>query len=389
MSDHSPIPPSAAGIWGKPDGCTAWPSMAARFPEESGESAIEGEIAHELAAWKIRWLAGLVPADQHPPRVGDEFHGVIIPNEMCQATDMYATETMRSWGGSTHRPVVETKLAAPSIHENLWGTCDCYVYDSKSGVITVYDFKYGFGPVEVYENYQLISYAAAVLYTLGIDGGGDQHTRVEMVIVQPRAYHSDGPIRRWAVRASDLRPYFNFLRNAAGEIFSGNGVERTGKHCRYCPGRHVCASALKNGLSLYEVSEGFTPRDELTPDELGVQLAIVRRACEQLEHVKTGLEAQAIEYNKRGQAILYHHVEQAAGRLEWTATNKQIALVGERFGKTLLSDQPVTPKQAISKGIPRVIVDSLSKRNPGKMKVVMDDGKHLNRIFNKKGNKNE
>src|SRR5205085_9695018 len=102
---------------------------------------------------------------------------------------------------------VEGLIEISILHDLNWGTPDAWVYSPRSLTLDVFDFKFGHGFVSEFENWQLIGYAAGFLESLGIDGHADQALRVNLHVVQPRAYHRAGPVRTWSVLASDLRPY--------------------------------------------------------------------------------------------------------------------------------------------------------------------------------------
>jgi len=384
---HSIIPPSSAYMWGAPGGCTGWVLMSLQYPEtEESDESMEGTAAHEIAVPMIeayqRGVLGM-PTRQN---LADTLttNGVVATDEMYDGAKMYADylgELMRDtnvYGGEYLG--VEDRIEAPQIHNQSFGTVDFWLFDVKNGVLYIVDFKFGRRFVAAYENWQLINYVAGVLKRLGLD---DQVITVCMIIVQPRAYHPSGPVREWRVKASDLRPYFNILANNAERALGDNSELRTGKHCRDCQARHACPAALDAGLGLYESVNKPTPVD-LSPLALGVHLAVVRRAREQLEYLETGLEKEVEKKIKGGIPIPLWVLEQTYGRRKWTAPVEEVISMGVLLEKDIQKPiEAITPTQAIALGIDDTVIEEYSTKPRGKMKLAYMDSNHTKRIFEK------
>lgn len=371
---HSIIAPSSAGIWGKPDGCRAYPLMAAAYPQEPTEESKEGEAAHEIAQQMI-----------NDSRKGFNNHklrdwlnitmsnGVAVTEEMFEAALLYCddvVEVMRSadvFGGEYLK--IEEYVNCPDIHELSGGTPDCWLFDRKSFKLYVWDFKYGFGFVDEFENYQAINYVSGIFSQLNINGVTDQMITVSIRIVQPRCYQASGPIREWTVTASDLRGYFNHLRQGAEESLSGVHPARTGDHCKYCEARHACPAALKAGLQLYEVAAQPMPH-ELDPEALGLQLAIVKRAVRALELLETGYEEQVKSLVKSGSIVPHFELEPTMGRETWSRPFDEVINLGKLMEVDLRKEALKTPKQAIKLGIDDSVIKAYTEQRQTGTKLV-------------------
>ena len=192
MSAHSPLAPSSAS---RRVACPGSRSLEALYPQTPTPQTLEGEAAHWVAACTIQNSAWEIPAVSPT--------GVDITDEMIEGAQLYA-----GFVGYYSDIRIEQPISISIIHPDCWGTPDAWRF--SDGVLNIYDYKFGHGFVEVYENWQMIEYAAGILHELGIDGLQDQHVTVAMHIIQPRSFHPDGQIRSWTVKASDLRPYFNY-----------------------------------------------------------------------------------------------------------------------------------------------------------------------------------
>lgn len=386
---HSILPPSSAGIWGKPDGCTGWVLMAQTYPEtEETVEAREGTASHEVGAELItdaktnsrhrtaeHWVGRTAP------------NGVIITEEMYEGAKEYAddvTGIMRSlgvFGGPGLR--IEQRVEIPAVHAINWGTPDCSIYSKSENALYVWDYKFGFEVVEAFENWQAIDYVAGLLGELEIDGHMDQHTIVHIRIAQPRAHHREGTIREWVVTASELRAHINILNANAHEALGPNAKFKTGSHCKHCPGRHACPAALKAGMRLYEVASKPVPV-ELSAEALGVQLAIVKRARKQLEYLESGFEEQAKGLIRTGSLVPGWAVEEGIGREAWAKPIEEVIALGDMLDFNLRKPvAAITPNQAKKLGIDAAVITAYSTNPRTGLKIVPDNGNKAKQVFKK------
>lgn len=379
---HSIIPPSSAGIWGKPGGCTGWVTMSNLYPDTvETDSSIEGSAAHEIGSALISAArAGVsLPADDFIDKTAS--NGVVMNQEMFDAAVIYAEDVLNTFTETSYIGV-EEKLLAKRVHEYSFGTIDSYVFDRQNLNLYLWDFKYGFECVEVYENWQLTNYAAGIIEKHKIDGLEDQQITVHLRVIQPRAYHHDGVIREWKTKLSNLRGNINALHNNAHESLGRYPVTRSGSHCKHCSARHACKAALSGGLSLYEVASKPMPT-ELTPDALGVQLAIIKRARKQLEYLESGYEEQTKSLIRAGKNVPGWMAEQGYGIEKWNKPVEEIINLGKLLN-TDFSKPPavITPKQARKKGVDNSLISAFSVTPRTGIKIVPDNCNKAKQVFN-------
>ena len=389
MGEHSIIPPSSAHIWGAPNGCTGWVGMSQRYPEETETpEAAEGTASHEVGARMIESAARagnwINPTDGTD--YGSAENGILITEEMVEAAQMYADDVatvMREiavFGGGNFN--VEQHIKAPSIHDLSEGTPDMWLFNPKKGKLYIWDYKYGYGIVEIYENWQLLNYLSGIIDELKRRGVvNDQTITVHMRIIQPRAFHLEGPIREWVINAAELRGYFNILSDNAHTSLSDKATTRSGSHCKHCTARHACPTALKAGVQLYEVAGQPIPV-ELPLDALGVQLAIVQRAIKQLEYVESGLSEIVKGLIKSGKNVPGYMLAQGVGREKWTKPTSEILSMGTMMGHDLKKpDEACTPNQARNKGIDGAVIMAYSQKPNTGLKLMPDNGNKAKRMF--------
>lgn len=387
---HSILPPSSAGIWGKPDGCTGWVLMAQTYPEtEETVEAREGTASHEIGA-EIITDAKTNRVQRHTAKdwVGiTASNGVLLTEEMFDAAKEYADDVitvMRRtgvFGGPDLR--IEQPVQIPRVHEINWGTPDCSIYHKLGNALYVWDYKFGFEVVEAFENWQAIDYVAGLLDELEINGHLDQHTKVHIRIAQPRAHHRDGTIREWVVMASDLRGHINTLSANAHKALGPDAEFHTGNHCKHCPGRHACEPALKAGLGMYELTAKPVPV-ELSAEALGVQLAIVKRARKQLEYLESGFEEQVKGIIRSGALVSGWAVEQGFGRETWGKPIAEVIALGDMLDFDLRKPvDAITPNQAKKLGVDEAVITAYSTKPRTGLKIVSDNGNKAKQVFKK------
>ena len=349
MSEHALLSPSSASQWMN---CPASVRLQQQYPETGEKSAAdEGTAAH--AAIMVRLTTGQWPAGMDDDMRDD-----------CQVF----VSLIEAENADT-RVSVESRVAAPSIHPHLWGTCDAYAIDISKTTVRVYDFKYGWGIVEAVDNFQLLCYALAITDTCSI--GGDWS--YELNIIQPRPYHVSGAVRKWRVTGERLRDYAVHIRASAQDAAGNDPSAVAGRHCKYCSARHVCTALRMEGLDALEQAYSSTPVD-LPPAALGLELQILMRAQEMLEARITGLQAEAMVGIQRGAQVPGWTINHQPGRLDWIKPAEEVIALGEAMGLQLARKPDViTPSQAKKAGLPADIVAAFAERKPGAAKLVPAD----------------
>lgn len=205
-------------------------ARAVPSPPESPE-AREGTFAHEVGEWALRNPALPIPTSF-------EFRGVLenVPEEMQDGVRLYRDAVLKIADGYGTTAGFEQRFHLKQIHPDAFGTSDAWVYDSKDQTLYVFDLKYGAGiMVGVAGNKQLRYYALGVLLTIPYPA-----TKVVIVIVQPRGYHVDGPVREERIDALELLDFAADLKDAIARTEDLNASLAAGAHCKFCPAARVC-----------------------------------------------------------------------------------------------------------------------------------------------------
>ncbi len=386
MAEHSVIPPSSASIWGSKNGCTGWAFMAQQYPDlELSPDAMDGEASHEIGARMINEASRgrSVPPDVIIGSVAE--NGVIFTTEMYDAADIYANDVrsvMQSTGvfGGINLGI-EQRLEMPNIHEKSFGTIDSFIFSYGNGHLYLWDYKFGYENVEVFENLQLLDYLSGLITRLKINGHDEQYITVHFRIIQPRAFHKDGVIREWKFNMTLARGYINQLHDKANEALGNSSITRTGPHCKYCQARHACEAALTAGMSFFETAIVPTPID-LSPHGTGLQLSIIKRAIKQLQALESGYEEVIKSLIKSGKITPGWVMETSYGREKWESTPREVIQMGDMLNIDLRKpDNVITPNAARKLGIDDDVIKAYSKKPINGLVVVPDDGIKARQVF--------
>lgn len=167
---------------------------------------------------------------------------------------------------------IEQKFDLTKYHPKLFGTADAVLYEK--GHLVVVDYKHGQGiAVDVKDahgvpNVQLMYYAVGALHVLAVP-----IQSIEIVIVQPRCFHADGPIRSLNVTPYQALEFIADLIADAKATESPDAPLNPGSHCRWCPAQPTCPEIRKKALALAQLE--FSPSLSYDPAKLAEALAFL------------------------------------------------------------------------------------------------------------------
>ena len=211
------------------------PLSVGRKELEEADYTTEGSRAHAMAELCLRTNTD---AWQHVEKD--------TPEDMTPAVQVYVDFVRQNYLKRNGTSMVEQKFHCPTIHPLFYGTSDFVYVDGPQEVVTVIDYKHGAGiAVDATENAQLMYYAAGVIETLGL---WDDAEKVELMIVQPRAFHPAGAIRKWGISVVDLSHWLDDVLVPGMKLAETSTETIAGEHCRFCPVRfYACPALLKVG----------------------------------------------------------------------------------------------------------------------------------------------
>lgn len=356
--------PSDASRW---VACAGSVQLGAQFPELAvSPTRAEGIASHWAGS---QGLTGQMPAeDSLAP------NGVVLTEEMLEGAAMWVDDVHAEAlaRGLLDHLQVESPVPVERIYPGMEARSDVWLFDQAAGVLIVWEYKFGRTLVEAVDNWQMATEVCGILDLLGVDGAAEQHLTIEMRVVQPRAYHRDGRIRAWRVKAADLRGHFNRLHHAAHTAAGPNPPLAGGPQCLNCPAARGCPTLRRNVLAIADWAETAQP-DQLPPDALGAELVLLELLAKLVKARHTAIETQVEATLRAGQVVGDWTLEPSYGRQRWTAPAADVALLGDMCGVDLRKPVDViTPTQAKKAGVDAAVIRAYSEHPSTGMKLVRD-----------------
>lgn len=247
--------------------CPGSYSLALQADDGTRKSSIfaaEGTLAHAVSEACI--LTGLDPFSFVGQVRSADGYTFTITEEFCEAVSLYVgfVRTLKSLG---YVVALEWRVSPqvhwdnmPELKVDMFGTADCVAYHPGSKTLVIGDLKFGAGiAVNAVGNTQLRYYASgaahdAVLQAL-CDHSGVAYNgvdRVELNIIQPRAFHREGPLRRDVMTYDDLRTWARgtLYDGVQAALLDGGTTLSAGLHCRFCPVLAACQEPPKLALEV-------------------------------------------------------------------------------------------------------------------------------------------
>jgi len=300
---HSTLGASSTYRWMN---CPGSVRLCEGVPNRTSSYAEEGTMAHEL-------LEHCLKNDVDPFDV-KKFKKKEVPEDMKEAVSE-AIEHIKTYLGGGKTLSIEERFSLEWLYPGMFGTNDICIREDF-GDLHIMDYKHGKGvAVDVENNPQLLFYAIGAAYNSDLSDFED-YERVFLHIIQPRAYHLDGPIRVWETSIEHLREFSEILRQKAIETTKKDAALIPGENqCRFCDAKSFCPAIYKDSVTVAQ--NDFTEVETLSPehltlDQIGkvvVKEKVVSeflKACKEraLEALKNGQTIQGLKLvNKRSKRI--------------------------------------------------------------------------------------
>lgn len=349
--------------------------MSVNLPKTSSAYAVEGTAAHELGETCLRTgenainhVGGCITVDGAVIEVTDE---------MATAVQVYLNvirEDLAAAGPGAEL-IIEKQFHLDWLYPGLFGTLDAMICQ-PFGTARCYDYKHGMGvAVEVEDNPQLLYYT-----TGGTHGQG--YEKAEIVVIQPRAPHPDGPVRRQDIDLQILHDWaYNVLLPGAQATEAPDASLNEGKHCRFCPALAVCPKQRDKAMEVAKEVFGSSPKPLPGPGAMtNAQLCKALEAADMVEawfnacrmHVRTLLEAGQVTPEEVG-----HKLVQGRASRSWTNEEEAKTWLEALIGDEAYITKLVSPSQAekVLKGPGKKALAEMVSVNRGVQMVHISDSR--------------
>lgn len=337
MTKHAVLGASSSARW---KGCPGSVREITALPEllqnPTSSYAQEGSAAHALGekALKGQTLDGffgkwISPEGKVRPTRADGFFRV--DETMRDAVREYINEVtyhMRRLQGAQLK--VEVTVQPLLERDDMFGTADAIIIE-PFGELVVIDFKYGAGyAVEADWNDQAMFYALGALNTIGDDAAV---SKITIVIVQPRAKHDDGTIRRWTVPVEVVRSEADMLRSAADATRRPDAPLVPGDaQCRFCPAAGRCPAMRQLVIkSAVKDFESLVPTQPLLPNpDDPEQIARALKLADLIETWPKAVRAIALNAANLGKRIPGFKLVRGTKHRKWRDESEVISALTTR-----------------------------------------------------------
>lgn len=322
-------------------------------PGELSQSKLEGRACHEVAQKLFRNepfgdIVGSLSQD-----------GIVITQELFEAAREYYNDV---WGycnkhGLTGQWHIEEVTRLDHLASGWFAIPDCWFYIAEQRHLVIYDAKFGHSVVDVYEHWPML------LYAMGITDNGVVADTIEFRIVQPRAFTSEGTVRKWVITLDELVWYSEKVINDLGEVLGESPATVTGPQCKHCTARASCDTLQRVSYEAIDYVSDLQTHT-LAGHSLGVELKLLQRAQEMIKMRLSGLEEQALYEIKQGQHVPYFAAKPTYGRKRFRKDIPvdQLIMLGDLSGVDIRKPLEVdTPAQCIKKGIDPAVVEQYAE----------------------------
>lgn len=284
---HAVLSPSGATRWMT---CTPSARLEESFPDQAGEAAREGTLAHALGELIIRYDQKLVSKKQYQAELAKIKADKLYKNEMMAYCEDYAIYVLETFAGAKAHTkdavlVLEQEVDLTEFIPEGHGTTDSNIIADST--LDIIDLKYGKGvSVSSVDNKQMMIYALGALKAF--DFLYDIQN-VRMTIYQPRIQN----ISIWEISIDDLKAWAeNELRPKAELAFKGEGEFQPGIHCQFCRARSICKANAAYNLEIDQYE--FKESPYLSDDEVSDILTRADQFEKWLKAVKENALKQAV-----------------------------------------------------------------------------------------------
>jgi hypothetical protein len=330
--EHRPLGASSAERWMNCPGSNVMLKTLNLQESDDQDWRIEGVAAHEAAAYCLQ-----EDIDAYEV-VGQTFNGFKIDADTAVAIQEYLDECARVVADMREQlktlgleddvqTFIEVRVSG-DFHDQFYGTADFVAVSETLGCLYVIDYKHGEGiAVDATNNPQL------KYYGLGMSLKYPRATGVVLVIVQPRAFHEEGPIREWLTTSTDLEQWKDEDLIPAMRRAEFDTSLSPGDWCRFCPAKLACP--LLTGLFGVAATADQQAVVQFSDQKLELNYNMVGA----VKHYITALGREMQSRMERGTEMSDHKLVYKRANRVWRAGAK------EAFVKEFGADKVLTPAQ--------------------------------------------
>ena len=343
-SKHSSVGASGMYRWGT---CPGSVRLCATVPKKpASKFAAEGSAAHELGEMC------LIEKKQANEYLGleieEEGQTFVVDEEMAEHVQLYV-DTIVNESSEEMVLLIERPFNLDWLYPGMYGTNDAASIE-PFGLLRVYDLKYGAGVTIEVTNEHGEPNPQLMYYALGVLGKDNpfECDEVEIVIIQPRADHPDGPVRRLRIPVDGIYLWANeVLLPAVKATEKPDAPLVPGKHCQFCNALGVCSAVAEKNLALAQqefapIEEKKLPNPEALSNE---QLSHIMKGADLLSSWMGQIQAAAQNRLENGAMIPGFKLVKKRANRKWIDEATIIQDLYEKIGPAVYNQKIKSPAQ--------------------------------------------
>lgn len=371
---HALLSPSGASRW---LACTPSARLEATFPDQAGQAAAEGTLAHKIGELLIARDTGKISKVEYAFAVTPLINDKLYSAELMGYVEDYAAFVIERFNEAqaiTKDALLELEVKLPldtyTGEHNAEGTGDNVIIGEP--VLEIIDLKYGKGvEVSAEENKQMMLYA---LGALELYEDWYKIDNVRMTIYQPRIDN----FSTWEISVIKLKEWANtVLKHRAALALAGKGIFLTGDHCQFCRAKAVCKANAEYQLEIAREDFAVTDPALISDAEVSDILLRAKGFESWLKAVKEHALKSAIQEGKKWPGLklvegrskrVYSDRDAIAADLIAQGWKEEVIFKKELYGVTALTG--ILTKKVFDLRVSPYIV-----KPPGKPTLVAEDDK--------------
>lgn len=263
------------------------------------------------------------------------------------------------------------------------GYCDVLIFVPSIRTLFVIDYKHGAGIAKEADCRQVKQYAAGALYEENARIDVEQVDTVALTILQPRAFHRDGPEREVIVTPYEIWEYLQELDEKIAACEREDAPLVPGlEQCRFCPANVTCPARERAALAVAQsqFSQIAHVKENMLPDPKNLdmqRLGAIRFHAPMLRKWLDDCEQYAYELARQGHNVPGAKLVESQDRRkyygdEMTVIKKIEAMLGSDVDPTDLYTIKPVPLTTAEK----MVVEAYKKRvGRGRKKQAAEEAK--------------
>jgi len=237
----------------------------------------------------------------------------------------------------------ETKVdSSPFTCADQFGTLDVSIAH-EFGRLIIIDYKYGAGVARSPEGDDGKGDSQLVYYALGISHQYHHNfSEVELVIIQPRAYHPSGEkYRSHLMGMNTLLAWEDVFLKGVKEAQKPKAPFKSGSWCRWCAAATICPQLKNKAMKDAQIVFSDLGGIESVPEPKSIQipnLSVMLQAADRLEDWISKVREHAVHVLERGEKVPGFKLVAKKSPRRWTNADRISVEAKKEFGALAFSE---------------------------------------------------